>query len=95
MALCRSAGTFGQVIAHGLEKKEIDASSSEAAGSESNLFAIGEDGEDSGEGAGMRGSMEKEMTSREKNGWALVKMQSGEVRKLHPECVATVGTVSK
>lgn len=64
MQLCRSAGTFGQIVAHGSGKVEND-------------IPIEEQGQ------------------LQKLGWTLVKLQSGEVRKLHPECVATVGTVSK
>lgn len=64
MQLCRSAGTFGQIVAHGSGKVENDI------------------------------PLEKQ-GQLQKLGWTLVKLQSGEVRKLHPECVATVGTVSK
>ena len=69
MQLCRSAGTFGQIVSHGVGKKDID----------------GEEGN-----TGVK--LERANIDR---GWTLVKLQSGEVRKLHPSCVATVGTVSK
>lgn len=37
----------------------------------------------------------KDGTLTKKDGWVLVKMTSGEVRKLSPGCVATIGNVSK
>ncbi|GHJ86563.1 hypothetical protein NliqN6_2965 [Naganishia liquefaciens] len=64
MQLCRSAGTFGQIVAHGIGKRSA------------------EDGEPMA--TGTVGAQ----------GWTLVKLQSGEVRKLHPKCVGTVGVVS-
>ena len=69
MQLCRSAGTFGQVVSHGVGRKDVDGESGAAAV-----------------------KLERANIDR---GWTLVKLQSGEVRKLHPSCVATVGTVSK
>jgi ribosomal protein L2 len=70
MQLCRSAGAFGQVVSHGVGRKDIE-------GEEKANNAI---------------KLERANIDR---GWTLVKLQSGEVRKLHPSCVATVGTVSK
>lgn len=66
MQLCRSAGTFGQIVAHGIGKR-----SAEDGGDAVQLGAVGV------------------------QGWTLVKLQSGEVRKLHPKCVGTIGVVSK
>lgn len=65
MQLCRSAGTFGQVVAHGIGKR------SPGEGEEVQHGVLGA------------------------QGWTLVKLQSGEVRKLHPKCVGTIGVVSK
>jgi ribosomal protein L2 len=67
MQLCRSAGTFGQIVAHGIGKRSADGQEEEQV----QLGAVG------------------------KQGWTLVKLQSGEVRKLHPKCVGTIGVVSK
>ncbi|KAJ9097175.1 hypothetical protein QFC21_004844 [Naganishia friedmannii] len=64
MQLCRSAGTFGQIVAHGIGKRAVG----EGELSEGNVLA--------------------------RQGWTLVKLQSGEVRKLHPKCIGTVGVVS-
>ncbi|KAK4688738.1 large subunit ribosomal protein L2, partial [Tremellales sp. Uapishka_1] len=69
MQLCRSAGTFAQIIAH-------HGPNGEALGGGQVLNMVG--GED---GKGKKGSV-------------LVKLQSGEVRRLEPDCVGTVGTVS-
>lgn len=71
MQLCRSAGTFGQIVAHGIGKKEVSTVTEEE------------------ELLGAAASNQKAF-----KGWTLVKLQSGEVRKLHPGCAATVGTVS-
>jgi ribosomal protein L2 len=65
MQLCRSAGTFGQVVAHGIGKRALNE------GEEVQHGVLGA------------------------QGWTLVKLQSGEVRKLHPKCVGTIGVVSK
>ena len=65
MQLCRSAGTFGQIVAHGIGKRSAEEGEPGAMG------AVGA------------------------QGWTLVKLQSGEVRKLHPKCVGTIGVVSK
>lgn len=74
MQLCRSAGSYGQIVAHHGPKGE-------ALGGAQILNMGGSVGED--------GKLQK------KNGSVLVKLQSGEVRRLEPGCVATVGTVSK
>jgi ribosomal protein L2 len=69
MQLCRSAGTFGQVVSHGVGRTDLAGETGSAAI-----------------------KLERANIDR---GWTLVKLQSGEVRKLHPSCAATVGTVSK
>lgn len=74
MQLCRSAGSYGQIVAHHGPKGE-------ALGGAQILSMGGSVGED--------GKLQK------KNGSVLVKLQSGEVRRLDPGCCATVGTVSK
>ena len=74
MQLCRSAGSWAQVIAHHGPKGE-------ALG--------GVDILKMGGGVDATGRREKKMGS------VLVKLQSGEVRRFEPGCVATVGTVSK
>ncbi len=73
MQLCRSAGTFGQIVAHHGPKGE----------------ALG-----GGDVLGMGGDV-VDGKREKKKGSVLVKLQSGEVRRLEPSCVATVGSVSK
>ncbi|KAJ9119771.1 hypothetical protein QFC22_003481 [Naganishia vaughanmartiniae] len=65
MQLCRSAGTFGQIVAHGIGKRAVE----EGELADGKVLA--------------------------RQGWTLVKLQSGEVRKLHPKCIGTIGVVSK
>lgn len=73
MQLCRSAGTFGQIVSHGVGRTDTETA---ADGSQSSSSL----------------SLERANIDR---GWTLVKLQSGEVRKLHPSCVASIGVVSK
>lgn len=73
MQLCRSAGSYGQIVAH-------HGPTGEALGGAQVLTM----------GGGMTdGKLQK------KNGSVLVRLQSGEVRRLDPGCAATIGTVSK
>lgn len=74
MQLCRSAGTFGQVVSHqGSDGRSIGGS---------DVLTMG-------------GGFDEEGNRVPKKGFVLVKLQSGEVRKLDPGCVATIGVVSK
>lgn len=74
MQLCRSAGTFGQVVSHqGSDGRSIGGS---------DVLTMG-------------GGFDEQGNRVPKNGFVLVKLQSGEVRKLDPGCVATIGVVSK
>ncbi|KIR56596.1 50S small subunit ribosomal protein L2 [Cryptococcus gattii Ru294] len=73
MQLCRSAGTFGQVVSHqGSDGRSIGGS---------DVLTMG-------------GGFDEQGNRVPKNGFVLVKLQSGEVRKLDPGCVATIGVVS-
>ncbi|WOO83978.1 54S ribosomal protein RML2, mitochondrial [Vanrija pseudolonga] len=73
MQLCRSAGTFAQIIAH-------HGSDGQALGGADVLHMVGE---------------KDQLGNRvKKAGTVLVKLQSGEVRHLQPNCLATVGMVS-
>ncbi|KAL1406450.1 mitochondrial 54S ribosomal protein rml2 [Vanrija albida] len=73
MQLCRSAGTFGQIVAH-------HGSDGTAMGGAEVLHMTGE---------------KDEFGNRvKKAGTVLVRLQSGEVRNLQPNCFATVGMVS-
>lgn len=74
MQLCRSAGTFGQVVAH-------HGPEGEALGGADVLH--------------MDGVVNKEGVRVERQGSVLVRLQSGEVRRVQPSCVATIGVVSK
>lgn len=74
MALCRSAGTYAQLISHQFDNGEA------VGGAE--VLTLGG-------GIGADGKRVK------KNGNAIVRLSSGEVRRLDPECVATIGMVSK
>lgn len=74
MQLCRSAGTYGQIVAH-------NGSDGAALGGADVLHMLGE--------KDIFGNRVK------KAGTVLVKLQSGEVRRLLPDCLATVGSVSK
>jgi ribosomal protein L2 len=74
MALCRSAGTFGQVVAHHGPQGQ----------------ALG-----GGEVLHMGGVPQPDGTYSAERGSVLVKLQSGEVRRIGPSCIATVGVVSK
>lgn len=74
MQLCRSAGTFGQVVSHqGSDGRSIGGS---------DVLTMG-------------GGFDEEGNRVPKKGFVLIKLQSGEVRKLDPGCVATIGVVSK
>ncbi|WWC73768.1 mitochondrial 54S ribosomal protein uL2m [Kwoniella pini CBS 10737] len=73
MQLCRSAGTFAQIVSHQSETgKSIGGS---------DVLTMG-------------GGFDENGNRLPKKGYVLVKMQSGEVRKLDPGCVATIGVVS-
>ena len=74
MQLCRSAGSYAQVVAH-----------------------HGPDGEALGGAAilNMGGVAGPDGKITPKRGSVLVKLQSGEVRRLDPGCAATIGVVSK
>ncbi|OWZ64976.1 large subunit ribosomal protein L2, partial [Cryptococcus neoformans] len=73
MQLCRSAGTFGQVVSHqGSDGRSIGGS---------DVLTMG-------------GGFDEEGNRVPKKGFVLIKLQSGEVRKLDPGCVATIGVVS-
>ncbi|TYJ54689.1 hypothetical protein B9479_004628 [Cryptococcus floricola] len=73
MQLCRSAGTFAQVVSHqGSDGRSIGGS---------DVLTMG-------------GGFDAEGKRVPKNGYVLIKLQSGEVRKLDPGCVATIGIVS-
>jgi ribosomal protein L2 len=74
MQLCRSAGTFGQVVAHHNDDGHA------VGGAE--VLKLG-------------GTMGDDGKRLKKAGTVLVKLQSGEVRRLDPTCVATIGMVSK
>jgi ribosomal protein L2 len=74
MQLCRSAGSYAQVVAH-------HGPGGEALGGAAILNMGGVAGPDG------------KITP--KNGSVLVKLQSGEVRRLDPGCAATIGVVSK
>jgi len=74
MQLCRSAGTFGQVVAH-------HGPTGQALGGAEVLH--------------MGGVVQPDGTRSKQMGTVLVKLQSGEVRRIAPSCVATVGVVSK
>lgn len=74
MQLCRSAGSYAQVVAH-------HGPGGEALGGAAILNMGGVAGPD-GKITPKRGSV-------------LVKLQSGEVRRLDPGCAATIGVVSK
>ncbi|KAK8849608.1 hypothetical protein IAR55_004943 [Kwoniella newhampshirensis] len=73
MQLCRSAGTFAQVVSH-------QSADGRAIGG-SDVLTMG-------------GGFDEEGDRVPKKGYVLIKLQSGEVRKLDPGCVATVGVVS-
>ncbi len=100
MQLCRSAGSFGQVVAHhiGLGKKDDPHTTSGRTAESSNLAIEGIVEKGASEGALLE-EIEAESAAKDPSthgrGWALIKLQSGEVRRLHPDCVATVGQVSK
>ncbi|KGB77979.1 50S small subunit ribosomal protein L2 [Cryptococcus deuterogattii R265] len=73
MQLCRSAGTFGQIVSHqGSDGRSIGGS---------DVLTMG-------------GGFDEQGNRVPKMGFVLVKLQSGEVRKLDPGCVATIGVVS-
>lgn len=74
MQLCRSAGSYAQIIAHHGPKGN----------------ALG-----GAEILNMGGDVRPDGTRSKARGSVLVKLQSGEVRRIEPGCVATVGTVSK
>lgn len=74
MQLCRSAGTFAQVVAH-------HNKSGQALGGAEVLQ--------------MGSALRPDGTREPQNGSVLVKLQSGEVRRLPPAAVATIGVVSK
>jgi ribosomal protein L2 len=100
MQLCRSAGSFGQVVAHhiGLGKKDDPHTTSGRTAESSNLAIEGIVEKGASEGALLE-ELGAESAAKDPSthgrGWALIKLQSGEVRRLHPDCVATVGQVSK
>ncbi|WWC95754.1 hypothetical protein V866_002620 [Kwoniella sp. B9012] len=73
MQLCRSAGTFAQIVSH-------QSSDGRSIGGAEVLT--------------MGGGFDENGQRLPKAGYVLVKMQSGEVRKLDPGCVATIGVVS-
>ncbi|WVW87001.1 hypothetical protein I302_109057 [Kwoniella bestiolae CBS 10118] len=73
MQLCRSAGTFAQIVSH-------QSSDGRSIGG-SDVLTMG-------------GGFDENGQRLAKAGYVLVKMQSGEVRKLDPGCVATIGVVS-
>jgi ribosomal protein L2 len=74
MALCRSAGTSAQIVAH-------HTPSGSAMGGTDVLKMQG--------GVGPDGKLSKGY------GDVLIKLRSGEVRRLPPGCIATIGSVSK
>lgn len=74
MQLCRSAGTFAQVVAH-------HNKSGQALGGAEVLQ--------------MGSNLRPDGNREPQNGSVLVKLQSGEVRRLPPAAVATIGVVSK
>jgi len=99
MQLCRSAGSFGQVVAHhiGLGKRDDPHVTSGRTAESSNLAVESVVERGASEGAlleELEAEAEAKDSSTHGRGWALVKLQSGEVRRLHPDCVATVGSVS-
>ncbi|WVR08122.1 hypothetical protein IAU60_005168 [Kwoniella sp. DSM 27419] len=73
MQLCRSAGTFAQVVSH-------QSADGRAIGGADVLT--------------MGGGFDAGGNRLPKNGYVLIKLQSGEVRKLDPGCCATIGVVS-
>ncbi|OCF34288.1 50S small subunit ribosomal protein L2 [Kwoniella heveanensis CBS 569] len=73
MQLCRSAGTFAQIVSH-------QSADGRAIGGADVLT--------------MGGGFDAEGNRLPKNGYVLIKLQSGEVRKLDPGCSATIGVVS-
>ncbi|WWC92735.1 uncharacterized protein L201_007694 [Kwoniella dendrophila CBS 6074] len=73
MQLCRSAGTFAQIVSHQSEDGRSIGGS--------DVLTMG-------------GGFDENGNRLPKKGYVLVKMQSGEVRKLDPGCVATIGVVS-
>nr|XP_018260377.1 50S small subunit ribosomal protein L2 [Kwoniella dejecticola CBS 10117]OBR82535.1 50S small subunit ribosomal protein L2 [Kwoniella dejecticola CBS 10117] len=73
MQLCRSAGTFAQIVSHQSEEGRSIGGS--------DVLTMG-------------GGFDQHGNRLPKKGYVLVKMQSGEVRKLDPGCVATIGVVS-
>lgn len=104
MSLCRSAGSFGQVVAHniGVGKADDHAPShahlTSGRTAESSNTAVEKVIERGATGGALQEERKAELASGQvghARGWALIKLQSGEVRKLHPDCVATIGQVSK